>query len=226
MSGDLAKAFFERDLTEAEEQALADEIAASPETALRLAHEARSAYMATGLPVPDWGSSLAGASGAAAGGAALLKGLLVGALLTGAAWYWTTRTSVDPEPIPVPEPVPSSAPAVPSRPGKVSKAPPVAKKVARPAPTLAPQPYVPNRRYEGLAAIVRQESSGLVTVRILNDHGAEVRLLYVGMLPRGVWTFEWDGHLQDGTLAPEGEYKVETQSGRTLLQKRVLIDRP
>lgn len=214
MSAELAKAYFERDLTDAEEQSLADWIASSPEAALELAEHARKAYVATGLPTPDWGST---ASGSAALRGGILKGLILGLVLSGAVWLAWLRPVAQEAPVPDPlSSVPVSA---------VPPAPAARKIPSHPAPTLAPQPYVPTRRYDGLAAIVRQEAPSLVTVRVLDGKGGEVRLLYAGMLPRGEWTFEWEGLLQDGTPAPEGTYTVETQSGRSRLQKQVVIDR-
>jgi hypothetical protein len=47
--------------------------------------------------------------------------------------------------------------------------------------------------------------------------------LYVGMLKPGEWTFEWEGQLEDGSPASPGIYEVETQSGPTVLRKRVQI---
>jgi hypothetical protein len=215
---DLAKAYFERDLTEAEEQLLADQIASSPEAALKLAKEARSYYAATGLPSPDWGSTAAGAATASPG---ILKIVLLGVLLTGTALYFLSRPS--PRALPAVEPPPAPV-AVPARTGKTVPVRHSAPQVSRPAPTLAPQRLVPGRRYEGLAVIVEQKAAGLVTVRVLDGNGEEVRLLYAGLLPPGDWTFEWDGHLQDGGHAPGGLYTVETQSGKTQLQKKISID--
>lgn len=222
MIDNLQRAYFERDLTEAEENRLAEEIASSPELALRFAQEAKASYVATGLPAPDWSKTATGS--ASTGTSGIIKGLLVGAILSGGL-YWGYNHLRGPA-VPFKDEQQAEIQQIVIEPLAlvvVSKKAPI-KQVTEPAPTVAPQRFIPGKKYEGLSAIVNQKSAGLVTVRVLNSRDQEVRLLFAGMLPPGEWTFDWDGHIADGTHASSGIYQVETQSGKVVLQKKVQIN--
>jgi len=230
VSNDLSKEFFERDLTEAEENQLAEQISASPESAMQFADRAQAAYKATGLPKPNWNGTSHHVGKSILGSSLLLRGFLACALVGGAAW-WLTSQSKTPS-VSVSSQV---APAVVESTNQVVVEEEVAQPIAaaeeiapvealKPPGMVKPQAYSSNRKYEGLNVIVSQEKAGLVTVRVLDENHKEVRLLYAGMIQPGDWTFTWEGRAENGAAATPGVYLVETQSGRTVLQKRVQLD--
>ncbi|MDK9587452.1 flagellar hook assembly protein FlgD [Lelliottia wanjuensis] len=53
-----------------------------------------------------------------------------------------------------------------------------------------------------------QQPADTVTATITNKDGVVVRTIDIGDLKAGVHTFTWDGSLTDGTMAPNGSYKV------------------
>ena len=231
---DLLMDFFERDLTDVEDQALADSIASSPPQSLRFAELARDAYLQTGLPNEDGsnGSSGSGTSLRLWGPITLKIILLLSA--SGFLLFSIYRLLHEP-------PSPSSALALtvvkkiaPSLPNPVfSKAPalsPLKKAATYPPPLpltkvgmVKPMAYDLSQKYEGLDIMVEQKNAGLVTVRALNSSGREIRLLFAGMLKQGKWDFQWDGKLDSGPLAQPGTYRVEVQSGKDILSKEVVI---
>jgi hypothetical protein len=246
---DLQKEFFKRDLTDAEEQRLADQLAASPKVSLRFARLAENAYLRTGLPDPRKQGPQGpgqdgpgpkgprpkgqGPNGHGPGVSMTLKvvgGLLAGgALVVMAVKFRTAAPEIKPGDL-APTPAFSSTPLperVPLKPRSLAPVSPV-----HPPADLAPlskpgmvQPlaYDPAKKYEGLDLIVERATSGLVTVRVLDNASKEVRLLYAGFLGRGKWNFTWDGKLDSGELAHPGLYRVEVQSGKDVLTKEITI---
>lgn len=202
---DLKRDYFHRDLTEAEEESLGREIAASPEAALRFAEEARLSFEATGLPAPrlprePWAPGPAFM-------VAVLAGVL-GVMVVGGVWL--VHQAQKPDPTALSVPVESTASSLPSL---EPESPAQAQAGSKVSAFITPLPASPGARYEGLDVLVQRPSPGLVTVRVLDDQGREVRALYAGILQSGVWRFTWDGKVKAGLPAPPGSYRVEVQSG-------------
>ena len=225
---DLLKAFFERDLSEAEERQLDSLLESSSQDAFQFLEIAKALYLQTGLPNPENPPTGGGGSPPWSAGPKILWSLFTGALITGSVWWASERYGLSPEhSLPVPNvtviaPVLKTDPFPP--PQKVHSA--VRKDVPlMPPATVQPQPYVAGKKYEGLSVIIKQAATGLMTVRILDAQGREVRLLYANILDPGEWNFSWDGRQQDGRWAEAGDYQVETQSGKTVLRKEIKIVR-
>lgn len=223
------KEYFQRDLTDLEEEELAKQLAASPKNSLRFAKQARMFYIQTGLPNPvksTWHSG--------AGGAMTLK--VVGGLVAGGAMVVTLHLAAhktDVKPLPVAVPTVTAAPSPQPTPIAVTRAVPVVSKPIPPAESFGvpkksvmvkPMAYDPGAKYEGLDLIVEREVPGLVTVRVLDSAKKEVRLLYAGLLEKGKWTFPWDGKLSNNDYAQPGIYTVEVQSGKQILSKQINLE--
>jgi hypothetical protein len=217
---DLIKEFFERELNEAEAESLGDLIRESPEEALRFEGLLASHYLATGLPSPQLPSSLLKLPGTpggwgSAGGLKIL--LLLGAAGLGfLAWkLWPSSTTVPSSQTPAPAVLSTS---------------PVAPVGALPHPALAakplpvePQEVGPTAEGEELSVVVGAQEKTLVTVRILDQTGREVRDLYTGFVQPGHWSFQWDGELTNGVPAPAGNYQIDVQSGVSHQAKDIRI---
>jgi hypothetical protein len=206
---DLVEKFFQQDLSEAEAQELEKLLLHSPETASRFNQIAESAYIATGLPHHQWPGKpihLPPAGGLGTGLKVLLALAAAGAGLV-AVRFWPQR--------PVELPVQTAAPPAQVQPAvkAVLSAP------AKPAP-LAP------KELEGdqLSVLVETAAPSLVTVRILDASGKEVRALWAGVLDPGQKSFRWDGRLSDGNAAPGGDYQIQVQNGPHTLLKKVRIE--
>ncbi|HET9869264.1 MAG TPA: FlgD immunoglobulin-like domain containing protein [bacterium] len=198
---DLVEEFFKRDLTEAEHEALAGLLGSSPDAALRYEGLLAENYLATGLPSPTLPRGLESLPGPGAlGNVAWLKIALVAAGLTAAGlalWkFW---------PKPVLE-VPAPGLQAPARP--------------HPA---RPQAALPGREGEELSVMVKAPEKSLVSVRVLDGAGKEVRSLYTGFVEAGQWAFQWDGLLQDGRPAQAGNYLIDVRSGTAHLTKGIRI---
>ncbi len=55
------------------------------------------------------------------------------------------------------------------------------------------------------------KSLGAVTVRVLDQAGRPVRVLYSGLTQAGEHLFQWDGKLPDGRAAGPGRYWLEAE---------------
>lgn len=220
---DLAREFFERDLSDAEWKELGRQLAREDAVADQFLGSAQTYYASLGLPEPG-----AGPRGGGAGGTGLGPlGTWMGALLIGTALgasvvhFWFPA-----EPTPVLPVAPPAAVATPV-PAPVSASTPVQPRL--PKPTLAPppanaaQPRVASAGYPGLAAVVHLASQGLVTARVLNAHGEEERVLYAGVLEAGSWSFAWDGKDEAGSSLKPGTYTIEVQEGSRVLKKDVVV---
>jgi hypothetical protein len=146
-------------------------------------------------------------------------------------WY-LSRQAVGPSlerKVPAPETVvrEESRPAKPdvSKPMPRPKAP-AARSAGDPANAggaVYPIRYDPQAKYGALAVIVNQPQDGIVTTRVMDASGREVRILYAGYIEKGTWVLEWDGNLgRNGTARP-GDYVIEVQSGDDILKKPVRI---
>jgi len=223
------KEFFERDLTDAEEDELGRQLASSPKNSMRFAKQAKIFYSRTGLPrvARPWHSRLG-----LDGGTMTLK--IVGSVIAGSAMvvtalYLTHKPAVKPISAPVPTAV--SAPTPLATRAVAPQAPVPTRSVAQ-APVLGamqkpnmvkPLAYDPSAKYEGLDLIVERKTPGIVTVRVLDSAKKEVRLLFAGFLDQGKWTFEWDGKLSNKDYAQAGVYSVEVQSGKEVLAKQITL---
>jgi hypothetical protein len=231
---DLLKDFFNRDLSDAEEQTLADLISSSPQQSSRFADLAREAYLQTGLP-NEGGSNDSGTFGDTfrLWGPIVLKIILLLAA-TGFALYALVcllRENSNPSASLPPAVVKNIVPSMPHP--AISKSlshSPVKKETSYSPPLpltkpgmVKPAAYDPNKKYEGLDIMVEQKNSGLVTVRALDGSNREVRFMFAGMLKSGKWDFLWDGKLDSGQLAQPGTYRVEVQSGKDILTKEIVI---
>lgn len=214
---DLINEFFERELSEAEAESLGDLIRESPEESLRFEGLLAGHYLATGLPSPQLPASLLKLPGAPGGwgGAGGLKILL----LLAATGLGFLAWKLWPSSAPVPS-GPSPAPAA------LSEAPAAA--LPRPVPAAKPLPVEPQEagptaEGEELSVVVDAPQKSLVTVRILNSAGKEVRALYTGFVQAGRWDFQWDGLLEDGAAADAGDYRIDVQTGATHMSKEIQI---
>lgn len=223
---DLIKKFFTSDLTEAEEKALAEQLASSEGAAERFAESAEKAYFTLGLPEPRMVGRLARFFHSAWG-----KWMPVIVVMGGVtAWYLWTRPvvpsvlhAVTPARV---EPAPHAVGAF------VTKAPvsvkPIAPKPVGTPPTPAgfgetpPNPgFVTD--YRKLKVIVDQEKAGPITVSILSPEGFEVRRLYEGPLGVGKWAFSWDGIMADGMAAEPGVYHIQVTGAAKMISKEVIV---
>jgi hypothetical protein len=226
---DLLREFFKRDLSNAEEEKLAQQLASSPRHSMRFAKLARLAYVQTGLPNPS--PHLGHAAASHLLGPMALKivgGLLAGSVIAVVVWK-AHQAPVELKPSQAPVPALTTTP--PPRPPTpvISHPNTLPLKTLSPAPLTLPQgmvqplAYDPNKKYEGLDLVVERPSTGLVTVRILDASNKEVRLLFAGMLDKGKWDFQWDGKQQDGSMAEPGIYRVEVQSNGRILDKEIKL---
>ena len=59
-----------------------------------------------------------------------------------------------------------------------------------------------------LAASFQLAGPGQATVTILGPDGSTAATLFAGTLGPGTYAYGWDGHLADGSVAPDGQYQV------------------
>jgi hypothetical protein len=222
---DLVKAFFERDLSPIEEQSLDSLLESSPQDAFRLLETAKMLYSQTHLPSPEnqadkfvFSTNLFRTK--------LFWSLLASCAIAGALWWEFSKI----QPPAAARPVVSTfadptfrvlKPAIELKPKNIEPK----SLLSSPTKPVQPQIYNPEKKYDGLSLIVNQTAPGLMTARVLDATGNEVRLLFANLLSAGQWTFSWDGREQDGRLAPSGTYEVEIQSGNTVLRKGIKIIR-
>jgi hypothetical protein len=214
---DLIKEFFERPLSEAESDSLSHLLNESPDAALRFEGLLEGHYLATGLPSPEVPASL-NTPPRVSGGLGTAAGLKFSALLVAAgllAWkFWPSSITL---------------PAVkPQAPAVLSTAPLSKNTETRPAHAarvlpVQPQPAGPTVEGEELSVVVGVQEKTLVTVRILNNGGKEVRELYTGFIQPGHWSFRWDGDLSDGVPAAAGDYQIDVQTGDLHQTKNIRI---
>lgn len=205
---DLIHEFFERELSETESAALSEQLRLSTDESLRFEDLLESHYLATGLPLPELPASLQSLP-LNPGGLGSALGLKLAAVLMMAAGlgyvvlkYWPST------------PVPQAALAP-----VVSEFQPAITKLL----TVQPKSVSLTATGEELSVVVGAQAKTLVTVRILNHEGKEVRDLYTGFVQPGHWSFQWDGDLSDGVPAPAGEYQIDVQSGALHQTKDIQI---
>jgi hypothetical protein len=213
---DLIEQFFARDLSEAEQEALSKLLQESPEAALKYERLLERNYLATGLPQPILPKGLTTfpkTGGSLAGKSLLLKLLAVGlaAVAGGLLWkFWHKTNMAVPAAIQQPIQQVIQKPSIPAV---------IQKKLAPVQPLAAG----PSQEGQELSVVVNTAQKSLVTVRILDRSGREVRALYTGFVDPGHWAFQWDGLLENGQPANAGDYRIDVQSGATHLSKDIQI---
>jgi hypothetical protein len=199
---DLIQEFFQRDLTEAEQEALSQSLQGSPEEALRYERLLEQNYLATGLPSPSLPKGLGSLPGTAASLASktvlpqVMAFLVCLAVAGVAVWKFWPKTELAPS-------APGLAASMEAKPIQaLSRVAPEKLRAAR-----------PQAEGDELSVVVAAAERSLVTVRVLDPAGHEVRALYTGFVDPGHWSFQWDGRLGDGEPAAPGDYLIDVQSG-------------
>lgn len=210
---DLIKAFFERELSEAEADALGNLLQQSPEEAMRYEGLLEQHYLATGLPLPQVPRSLTLPTGTGGLGTTGWTAIAVLATLSAAGLLWKFWPQA-----PVQTPLKSAAPTI-----KVGvPRNPVVSAPVQPS-SVQPAPVEATAEGEELSVVVGTQAKSLVTVRILDATGREVRGLFAGFVQPGQWAFKWDGDLSNGVPAPAGEYQIDVQTGSQHQYKTIRI---
>jgi hypothetical protein len=210
MSRQLAEAFFERDLSEPEMDALEASLDASPEAAEAFVAQAEARYRAAGLPEPRWDERRGGRG----------KGLWLWAALLllggGAAMSLRengpaqSRISEDGQAMPVVELV------------AVHEAPPVS---AAPASkgAAAPAAEAPHRQGRHLGVVLRLREAAPLKVVVADGDGHAFRRLFEGLAPAGEDHYEWDGRDARGQAVPAGDYYIRVQGPGIDQSRRVSL---
>lgn len=248
MSADLIAAFFDRDLTNEEDEALARLLSDSMDESVRFADEAARFYASLALPEPQWPGGL---PPSALGGLSGLGGIaagLVGSLIIGGAIGWrlsvrplTIEFAPPPEPLATeqgiqeeaPAPPAAAAPAVPA-PAVPAPAKPAAAHAARKAPA-ASQPVAavaggpatgPEKYATGneLTIKVDLKEASSVAVDVYDSAGALVRQLGAGHYPAGIHRFPWDGKDASGLPVKPGRYRVLLTTGEKVMEQWLVIN--
>ena len=226
----LIEKYFRGELTDPEESTLEKLLTDSEDTAWEFGQEAAAAYQRYGLPEPDLpgGENPDGPSNGMNPLTWMIP--LLGLLFLGGFGWWKFHQTV----VPVKLEVPAAQPA-PVRVKKIVKhAEPTVKvlKQAVQAP-VAPAPQAPTElppdggslkeAGNNLKVVVKRETAGPATVRVVNSLGVEIRLLYSGTLQAGKWSFEWDGRSGDGRLVDPGKYSIQVQTEGSAQSREVVI---
>jgi hypothetical protein len=211
---DLIQTFFERELSESESDSLGRLLQESPDSAMRFEGLLETHYLATGLPAPELPEALKNFSPGAGGLGAVGWGALALAVIAGAgllAWkFWPVSE--------IGQPV-VAQPLVPV--SRIS-APKVMRKSM--LPPVHSEPTGPSAVGEELSVVVDTREKSLVTVRVLNAAGREVRHLFTGFVEPGQRSFQWDGNLSAGEPAPAGNYKIDVQTGGSHQTKDIRLN--
>ena len=215
---DLVQEFFKRDLTEAEHEALSKLLECSPEAASGYERLLEQNYLATGLPQPTLPKGLQslphhGAGGLTGLGSSIKIFLAVLAVSGIALWKFWPQTKAEIS-MPVQQPVQQILEK-----HLTTNVKPLVKK---PAP-IQPSAAEPTQEGQELSVVVNAPQRSLVTVRILDPAGKEVRALYTGFVEPGRWNFKWDGLLGNGELAGAGDYRIDVQTGEAHQTKDIWI---
>ncbi len=216
---DLVQEFFTRELSEAEHAALSKLLESSPDAALSYEKMLQQHYLATGLPqptLPQGLQSLPHPGGAGPVGWSGAAKLLLVVLAAGgtALWKFWPQTKME-----VPLQVQPQTVQQPIEKSSVSTLKPV---VQKPVP-IQPLSAGPGQEGQELSVLVDAPQKSLVTVRILDSGGKEVRALYAGFVQAGRWDFKWDGLLDNGEAAGTGDYRIDVQAGEAHMSKNIRI---
>lgn len=210
----LVEKFFNEDLTGADEEALEKLLLQSTEAASEFNVLAEEAYLATGQPAHQWPGKtiqIPHVGGMGTG----LKLLLALVALGSAVVIWRLW------PRPVTEVIPPKV--IPSMTIKPVVALPKAIVPKITASKILPSRAVSEQEGDALGILVETPQVALVTVRVLDHSGREIRVLYTGVLDPGKWSFRWDGLLENGKPAAGGNYTIEVQKGSRRLSKPVRL---
>jgi hypothetical protein len=210
---DLIQAFFERDLTEGEVSELEKLLQSSTDQGARFADLSEQAYLATGLPPHVWPGKPISIPHIGGMGLGMKLFLTLCALGIGTVVYLVNRPS--PPTLPIPQAAPTLPPI---------QSLPVAKPKLSIPKKMAAQPVPTQWTADELSVVVENAKPSLVTVRILDSTGREIRDLYAGVLDPGHWAFRWDGQGADGKPVPSGEYRIQVQNGSSILSKSVNLN--
>ena len=215
---DLVQEFFTRDLSEAEHAALSKLLEGSPDAALSYERLLEQNYLATGLPQPTLPKGLQSLPQSGAGGitglGSSIKIFLVVLAATGAVlWKFWPQTKAE-----ISMPVQQPAQQILEK-HLTAQVKPAVKKIA----PLLPSAAGSTREGQELSVVVDAPQRSLVTVRILNPAGKEVRALYTGFVEPGRWNFKWDGLLENGEAAGAGDYRIDVQTGAAHQSKDIRI---
>lgn len=219
---ELVKAFFKRDLTTGEEDRLEAELEASCDISDDFTREALEMYRASGQPEPKWPGT---GNGPAFSAVKLLLGVItITGLILAVFHLRNSNRGMDMHPViveRVPSPVVTiSAPKVQTKAEHIEPAPVFTKKQKM-------SPLVPWNntadKFEGLQAVIATNKNEIITVRVLDSTGREVRHLYSGIVKAGKWVFEWDARVDNGEMAGPGRYAIEVQTGEKTQRKSVVV---
>jgi hypothetical protein len=199
MTKDLLQAYFERDLSDDEEQALSEQVLHDVAAANRLADLAAGLYAGSGLPQPSAGTG-AGAGLAAVPVAKLSVAVaLAVALGFGLGWQARqTRPSASAPPAAAPAPEPSPLPAASPAGGKAQVG-------------------------EALAVVFELKTRRQVVVEAVDARGRRVALLAAGWFGPGKVKIPWDGTDRQGRPLPAGKYRMLIDHGQGILQREFFI---
>ena len=204
----LLEEYFKRDLTESEEEQLAQWLSSHGDDAQRFIGLMEAHYRTLGLPEPGWTEKpLPRFFPKPFYRRIWFKALCVLVLASSGylAYRWWFRAQA---PALSPSPAPALTPA------------------SSPKPFRNNNPASPVRssrrktRME-LSISVDNPKTGLVTVKVLDGSGKEIRILFAGIMPAGQRTFQWDGKGENSLVAPAGDYRLEVTSGQTVMRKAV-----
>jgi len=205
---DLIEQFFKRDLTEAEENTLAESLRSDDGSAEKFGKSLDEAYTRTGLPDPG-GSGPEGPAGNPTGvGPWILGGVGIAIL---ACMGWVAFQMVHRCPVPVAQVEPVGAP-------EAVEAP---KPAYHPKTAQAPEPV--KQAFKLVKVVVNQASEGPVSVIVVGPQGQLVQNLYQGDLKSGKWSFGWDGRRLDGSAVSAGTYSVEIHTALGLQSREVVV---
>ena len=212
---DLIEQFFKRDLTEAEENALAESLRSDDGSAGKFGRSLDEAYARTGLPDPG-GSGPEGPaepSNPTGAGPWILGGVGIAIL---ACMGWVAFQMVHTCPVPAAQVAPMTAPA----PVEVESAEP---KVRPGRPKGVERAMPANQAFKLVKVVVNQASEGPVSVIVVGPKGNLVQNLYQGDLKSGKWSFGWDGRRLDGSAVSAGTYTVEIHTALGLQSREVVV---
>ena len=216
---DLVQEFFKRDLSVAEQESLSKLLEGSPEAALSYENLLEQNYLATGLPQPTLPQGLHSLPRIGGGGPMVWSGaakILLAVLALGGAVLWKFWSAGKAE-ISMAAPPPSVQQTIDN-----PLTEPVNHGLKKPV-RVEPQASGPVQEGQELSVVVNAPKKSLVTVRILDQAGKEIRVLYTGFVEAGRWNFQWDGLLGNGEAADAGEYRIDVQTGAAHQAKDIRV---
>lgn len=212
MSRELATAFFQRDLTPAEADALEAALESSPEAAEALLAGAAAHYQATGLPEPRWAQRRP---------ARVRKGWWLAALLlSGGALFALNRGRSSAKVFEVRE-AEGDLPVV-----ELLKAEAIDEAEPDPAAVETPQAKAapaPTRQGLRLGVVLRLKEDTRLGVKVYDSQGQARRQLFDGLAAAGERRYEWDGRDEKGRRLPAGTYEVRVQGPGIALVRPVKL---